>query len=288
MAWKPLSQFADERVGKLDNLRRARAARLSVPPTVWIAAADAAEEPPDPPDGMGGGALIVRSASPLEDTEEMTAAGRFESVVVERPDTDSFRTAVSRVVASLRTAGAEPAGAVFVQPLLLPERGGVAFTDGFYWERTTAPGGSLELTAGRERGAVERGHLERDDPWSRFVEQVARTFGRSLPRGSCLDLEFAVDGSDYTLLQVRPARFGRPNVHQHGRRERAGLGAAPQLVDVTPAERSPEVPQEDNEGRTFGVELIAEVRAAQPAAADGCIENVGGQAVGHRTSFRTS
>lgn len=207
MSWRPLDSFADRAVPKLANLRRAARAGLSVPPTLWARAADVEANPPLPPDGSRA-PWIVRSASPTEDGDEGTQAGRFVSREATGPDPEGFRTAVRAVVASLpRDAAGRPLGAVFVQPLLLPERGGVAFFDGFYYELTTAPGGNRALTSGRERGHVVRGTLRRGEPWSRWLERVGRCFARELAGGSLLDLELALDGDEPVLLQARPARF---------------------------------------------------------------------------------
>ena len=83
----------------------------------------------------------------------------------------------------------------------------MAFFDGFYWERTTAPGSNEGLTAGWERGRVERGHFQRggpEGPWSDWLTAVHRPFRRAAPR---IDLEFARDAAGWILLQVRPALF---------------------------------------------------------------------------------
>jgi len=136
---------------------------------------------------------MVRSASPNEDGDESSQAGRYPSIAVENPD--RFAGAVGEVLAG--TEG----GAVFVQPLVRAERGGIAFFDGFYYEATTAPGGNQELTSGRARGEVERGHLQRDGEWSRWLTRVHRCFGFPL------DIEFAVHHGEYVLLQARPALF---------------------------------------------------------------------------------
>ena len=213
MSWKPLSRLRDRTIPKLYNLRRAARAGLRVPTTWWMRAADAAPGSPDTPSTMdpppGSTApWIVRSASPTEDTDSGTAAGQFVTCAVEEDDRDDFRAAVRAVVDALpRDAGGRPTGAVFVQPLLEPERGGVAFFDGFYYELTTAPGGNRELTAGRARGDVERGSLRRGTPWSDWLRRMARVFRRELSSGAALDIELALDNAGPVLLQARPARF---------------------------------------------------------------------------------
>lgn len=207
MPWRPLAEAREPRWPKLWNLRRAARGGLSVPPTRWLAASAALAARFDPPPELGTGELIVRSVSPLEDRAESSGAGRFESRVVAAGDRAGFAAAIEAVAGVQIAAAPQDPGALMVQPLLRPELGGVAFTDGFYWERCLAPGGNRSLTSGRERGQVERGGLLRDDPWSEFLERIAAIFARDLAESGCLDIEFAADGTRYTLLQVRPVRF---------------------------------------------------------------------------------
>jgi hypothetical protein len=207
MTWLPLARFRDGAVPKLNNLRRATAARLRVPPTAWLpAAALAFGDPPAPPADVGAGPLIVRSAAPAEDGRVTSHAGQFLSLIVaERP---AFAESVRRVAAALpRDGGGKPAGAVFVQPVVVAAEAGVAFFDGFYYERTTAPGGNQALTAGAERGAVERGGLKRADAWSDWMARVYAVFGEEAGGDRRIDVEFARDAAGYVLLQVRPALF---------------------------------------------------------------------------------
>lgn len=201
MLWRPLARFSDASVPKLDNLRRAAAAGLRVPETWWLPAAAAGVTAPPPP--LAGEPVIVRSGSPTEDTQATSNAGQLLSLAV--PDPAAFASSLSRVVAALpRDNRAAPRGAVFVQPLVKAAESGVAFFDGFYWERTTATGGNEGLTSGLDRGEVARGHLARDDPWSRWLTAVHRPFRKEVPR---IDVEFARDAQGWILLQVRPALF---------------------------------------------------------------------------------
>lgn len=212
MPWRTLRRFRDRSVPKLDNLRRARAAGVRVPETWWLPAAEAADLDPAlaaPPPSLAGRPLIIRSGSPTEDTFATSNAGQLLSLPVR--DAAGFGEALARVAAALpRDGHGRALGAVFVQPLLEgddAEEAGVAFFGGFYWERTTAPGGNQGLTAGWERGRVERGHLQRDGPWgpwSDWLTAVHRPFRRAAPR---IDLEFARDAAGWILLQVRPALF---------------------------------------------------------------------------------
>ena len=206
MPWRTLKRFRTPEVPKLDNLRRAQAAGLRVPETWWLPAFEATAIDPVravAPPSLAGGPVIVRSASPTEDTHTTSNAGQLLSLPVRDPG--AFGESLARVAAALpRDGQGRPLGAVFVQPLVVAVEAGVAFFDGFYWERTTAPGGNAGLTAGWERGRVERGHLGRDDPWSEWLCAVHRPFRREMPR---IDVEFARDEKGWLLLQVRPALF---------------------------------------------------------------------------------
>jgi pyruvate,water dikinase len=220
MSWLPLACFHDERIPKLDNLRRAAAAGLRVPVTCWLTAAEVDPGRIARPEGFGAGPLIVRSGSPTEDGRTTSNAGQLLSLMA--PGWADFRDVVRRVVEVLpRDAAGRPRGAVFVQPVVEAEEAGVAFFDGFYYERTAARGDAggrsgepsrtgkalnVGLTAGQERGDVKRAHLERDEPWSEWLSSVYAVFGP--PGGDRrLDVEWARDAAGYVLLQVRPALF---------------------------------------------------------------------------------
>jgi pyruvate,water dikinase len=207
MSWQPLKDFRDPLVPKLDNLRRAAEAGLRIPPTWWAAAARLASAPqlPGPPPDLGPAPWIVRSGSPTEDTRITSNAGQLLSLPVRAPQ--QFTEALRRVVEALPAAHGRRQGVVFVQPLVAAEEAGVAFFDGFYYERTQATASNEGLTSGQARGDVRRGHLARGDPWSDWLASVYAVFG-SGPRGDArLDLEFARDAAGYVLLQVRPALF---------------------------------------------------------------------------------
>lgn len=197
MPWRPLARFDDPSIPKLDNLRRAAAAGLRVPETWWLYASGLAGRTVEPPPSLAGQPLILRSGSPTEDTQATSNAGQLLSLAV--TDSAAFPESLARVVAALPRDGA-----VFAQPLVQAEEAGVAFFDGFYFERTTAPGGNEGLTSGLARGRVARGHLARGDAWSEWIATVHRVFRREAPR---LDVEFARDGRGYILLQARPALF---------------------------------------------------------------------------------
>jgi pyruvate,water dikinase len=215
MPWQPLERFRDPSVPKLDNLRRAAAAGLRVPPTWWARARELGGVAPagpagrgesfQPPAELGPAPCIIRSGSPTEDRRTTSNAGQLLSLIVRDPG--EFAAAAGRVVAALpRGPDGQPLGAVFVQPLVNPVEAGVAFFDGFYYERTAMAGGNQDLTAGQARGEVVRGHLMRAEPWSAWLAEVYRAFGG--PGGDPrLDIEFARDADGFVLLQVRPALF---------------------------------------------------------------------------------
>jgi phosphohistidine swiveling domain-containing protein len=196
MPWRKLAEFRDPAVPKLHNLRRAAAAGVRVPETWWMHAVEVRGDMPPP--SLSERPVIVRSGSPTEDTQATSNAGQLLSVAVRDPG--SFGESLARVVSALPRAQ----GAVFVQPLIEAEEAGVAFFDGFYFERTTAPGGNEGLTSGQARGEVVRGTLTRDDPWSAWLAAVHRPFRKEAPR---IDVEFARDARGWILLQVRPALF---------------------------------------------------------------------------------
>ncbi|HEX8687904.1 MAG TPA: hypothetical protein VF654_15450, partial [Pyrinomonadaceae bacterium] len=206
MPWKPLRRFRDPSIPKLDNLRRAQAAGIRVPTTFWIRAAEGASAGALPP-GIARGPFILRSGSPTEDTRRTSNAGQLLSLVVREPG--RAPQSLAEVVAALpKDEAGAPLGAVFAQPLVEAGEAGVAFFDGFYYERTTAAGGNERLTSGQARGEVTRGHLARGEAWSAWLARVYRVFGREARGGTeGIDVEFARDEAGYVLLQVRPALF---------------------------------------------------------------------------------
>lgn len=216
-------------MGKLFRLRRAARKRITVPPTYWVKSANARAVGAPPLDFP----LIVRSASPREDTEERTNAGLFESIVVR--SASEWTGAVARVAESVGTDGY-----VFAQPLaedtLGPDaRGGVAFFDGFHFERSEAPGHNRGVTAGETRGDTVRGELDVESPFSRWLRRVGRVFRSEFKAAEGIDVEYATDGSRFILLQARPLRFGlrrNPTLSLANHREILGELPSPWIVDA--------------------------------------------------------
>src|SRR5947209_10784144 len=233
MPWQPLTAFRDPAVPKLNNLRRAAEAGLRVPPTWWLRADEVlATGRRKPPDAIRFPyPVIIRSGSPTEDGRTTSNAGQLLSLPAERPG--DFADALARVVAALpRDDFGHPRGVVFVQPLVRAVRGGVAFFDGFYFERTTAAGGNVALTAGTARGRVERGHLRRGDRWSKWLTRVYRVFGQ---RDPVIDVEFAEDAKGFVLLQCRSALFPvrrNPTITLANHRETLGELPSPWSVST--------------------------------------------------------
>jgi pyruvate,water dikinase len=198
--WQPLAQFRDSSVPKLFNLRTAERAGIAIPQTWWIAAS--IPEPPERPPDLRDVPMILRSGSPDEDTASTSKAGQFLSLPV-APGED-FAAAFRRVVDALpKDDGGMARGVVFAQPLLAGESAGIAFFDGYYYERASAAGENTGLTAGAERGDVVQGQLQRGDPWSSWLTRVGDVFRNLGP----IDIEWLRSGGGYVLLQARPALF---------------------------------------------------------------------------------
>ncbi len=223
MSWRLLQSGARPASPKLARLRDAARAAFVVPPTRWAQAAEARSL--EPPMELGP-PWMVRSAARGEDTLETSAAGRYTSVAVH--SRDSFAAALREVVDSM-----PPDGEVFVQPLLSTRRAGVAFFDGFYYEATTDSGANWALTAGARRGDVRRGALERGDPFCEWLARLGATFLSARVRA--LDVEFADDGGEPVLLQVRPAHFEvqrNPVLSLANHEEILGDPPSPWIVDT--------------------------------------------------------
>lgn len=198
--WQPLTQFRDPSVPKLFNLLTAERAGIAIPQTWWIAASVA--ETPERPADLRAVPMILRSGSPDEDTASTSKAGQFLSLPV-APGED-FASAFRRVVDALpKDDDGKARGVVFAQPLLTGESAGIAFFDGYYYEKTSAAGENTDLTAGVERGDVIQGQLQRGETWSSWLERVGDVFRDLGP----IDIEWLCSDGAYVLLQARPALF---------------------------------------------------------------------------------
>lgn len=166
--------------------------------------------------------LVVRSSSVIEDAEGSSMAGRFTSVLGVR-SWAAFLDAVHEVVGSAADVGEAPAPmGVLVQPLLEPDRAGVAFgtnpidgTDELVV--AVVDGGPDSLVSGVDDGETirlsRRGRLHPDadeDPstaLSRHERHELAQLIRRLDRyfGGPQDIEWAIDRHGRLwLLQTRP------------------------------------------------------------------------------------
>jgi len=171
--------------------------------------------------GLGDGAVAVRSSSVVEDTSESSAAGQFESVLGVR-GADALVAAVGEVLDSRERAQAatEPI-AVLIQPMVDPDRAGVAFGVDPVTGRSdrrviTAVRGS---PAGLVGGEVDGGRWVLDDHDSVLAHKdpdgvlmppaLRRELADLLRRVEDLfegpqDIEWAHVGGRLLLLQSRP------------------------------------------------------------------------------------
>lgn len=171
--------------------------------------------------GLTDGAVAVRSSSVVEDGSESSAAGQFESVLDVRGP-EALVAAVGEVLASRVRAGAadEPI-AVLVQPMVEPDRAGVAFgvdpVSGRSDRRvvTAVRGSPAALVSGEVDGSRwvldEHDHVvTHDDPDGvRPGHALLRSLADLLRRvedlfGGPQDVEWAQIGDGLVLLQSRP------------------------------------------------------------------------------------
>ncbi len=152
------------------------------------------------------GAVAVRSAFAAEDRPDQSLAGHFDSFLNIASDAESLADAVDRVRASgtaeyrrdvlvMDMVDAKQAGVVFSEPGWLDDM--VNYTDGL----------GDALLSGEEAGnrlSLSRRRRDEDDaPWqgrlAQLMSDVRDAFG-DLP----WDIEFADDGQQSWLLQIRP------------------------------------------------------------------------------------
>lgn len=175
----------------------------------------------------GSPAVIVRSSSPVEDTENSSMAGRFESIL-DVGDPRSFEAAVEAVAESGESIGA--AMAVLVQPMVKAKLGGVLFTadpvDGQTDRLLVAAvdEGPDALVSGRRGGvryALSRQGRVLDVSGETDIKLGTSTrlklvlLGRKVEEvyGGSQDIEWAIDERDVLrLLQARPITAQAPKV----------------------------------------------------------------------------
>ncbi len=205
-AWQPLVSFDDSSLPKLNNLRRAQAAGLRVPPTWWVFAAEIAlvlNAPP--PFSLAQYPLLVRCASPTAEIGTSSHSGRLLSVTSAEPA--QCATALLTILNALpRDNKGNPCGAVFVQPLLKAAEAGAARFDGFYYERTSARNVSAPATDPAHPDA-QRGHYERGDIWCEWLKSMYAVFGADggppTQIETRLEIEYLRRGDRYTLLKLQ-------------------------------------------------------------------------------------
>lgn len=187
--------------------------------------------------GGGTRSLVVRSSSALEDTAMSSMAGQFTTVVDVR-GWEAFLDAVDQVrrsgeeVATRIGASTTGAVAVLVQPLLVPEVGGVMFGVDPVTGRTdrrviaAVKGQPEQLVSGAATGSRyevdDRGRVKgvdrRDEaPVSRRVRHALVHLGDRCREvfGGPQDVEWAVDGQGTLwLLQSRPVTTAVAGVPQ--------------------------------------------------------------------------
>lgn len=171
--------------------------------------------------GLTDGPVAVRSSSVVEDGSESSAAGQFESVLGV-DGADALIAAIDEVLRSRERAGApdEPI-AVLVQPMVEPDRAGVAFgvdpVSGRSDRRVISAvrGSPSALVSGEVDGSRwvldETGHdLHHDDPDGVAVGPALRRRLVALLAeveelfGGPQDVEWAQVGDQLLLLQSRP------------------------------------------------------------------------------------
>ncbi|MFF1375292.1 PEP/pyruvate-binding domain-containing protein [Streptomyces sp. NPDC058308] len=180
----------------------------------------------------GALALVVRSSSPQEDTQESSLAGQFASVLDVRGWAD-FRTAVRTVLDSARGPdGTTAPMAVLVQPMLAARVGGVLFGADPVEGRadrmlvSAVRGGPDTLVSGEQPGTnhtlSRRGRVLRTEPpgaeqvlTAAELHRLARLARRARKVfGGPQDVEFGFDGAGgrLWLFQSRPitAMAARP------------------------------------------------------------------------------
>ena len=153
--------------------------------------------------------LAIRSAFSAEDTDGQSMAGHFHTALFVEPTTPAVAAAVQDV---LNSGTPSIRRDVLVMPMVDAVRAGVAFSEpGWLADIVNVVSGQGEqLVSGAETGErieVQRlGSWERStvsEPWLARLQVLLRDV-RSWAGDEPWDIEWADDGADCWLLQIRP------------------------------------------------------------------------------------
>jgi len=228
------------------------------------------------PDLLGPGPWAVRSSSTVEDSEQASFAGQFETIL--NVDQDGLAGAVLRCWQSGFTArvkayrGDREAGsmAVLIQPMIAAVAAGVAFTtdpvSGKHHSVIEAVEGLGErLVSGAatpERWMVEEdGSIEAPSVATALDVEKAAAIGELARRveqhlGRAQDIEWAIAGDSLWLLQARPITT----------LQRAGAELIPIPIEVPPGVWTTDPVHWPAPASPFGSVMAEELRKTLPAA----------------------
>lgn len=158
-----------------------------------------------------GNTLIVRSSCLHEDTEQSSQAGKYSSILNVNNDSPSLIEAIDNVFNSYGQVHSDDQ--VFVQPMLSsPDYVGVAFNrepnscGNYYVVSADTTGDTQAVTSGID-SEIQNWFIRHDaKPDINWLNQLITLFKElaSIYGDLPLDIEFAIDGNQLYLLQVRP------------------------------------------------------------------------------------
>lgn len=194
------------KAARLDN---ASVAGLPVPPGAVIPDGANAAAAADQISQMFDRPLAVRSAFSAEDTDRQSMAGHFHTALSVAPDVDAIATAITDV----RNSGSESFRRdVLVMPMIDAVRAGVVFTEPGWQDDivNVVAGQGQQLVSGAETGdRIELARVGRwesttaDEPWLERLQAMLRDV-RRVEGDEPWDIEWADDGTNCWLLQIRP------------------------------------------------------------------------------------